>query len=227
MSEGSFWSSYTDSIRFLKQLNLLKEENIHKRVPYTRGCSEYSRGQDYRELYQSLVDNRDYDVLLKDDSMLQMSINQGESRLMFIQNPLIHISFESFIEEMGWDSKSESLEQLHDTFDEDYYQELESMKLNSGAVYFRYDVDARGRENNENIHAYTHLHVGLNNSIRIPVGVYLTPLSFTMFVVRHVYYDVWVNGVRSGFIKGGHKSQCEQLPPDKWTYEEKQFLYLT
>lgn len=226
MNEGTFWSSYTDSVRFLKKLDLLKEENSHKRVPYTQGCAEYSRGKDYKELYQSLADNRDYDVLLKDDSMLQMSINGGESRLMFIQNPLLHVTFESYIEEIGWDKEYLSVEQLHEAFDDDYSQVLEGMKLNSGAVYFRYDVDARGRKGNENIHAYTHLHIGLNNSIRIPVGVHLTPLAFTMFVIRHVYYDIWVNGVRSGAIKSGHKMQCEVLPSDMWTSEEKKFLYL-
>jgi len=226
MNEGAFWSSFTDTVRLLKKLSLLKEENVHKRIPYSQGCAEYSRGKDYKELYQNLVDNRDYDILLKDDSMLQMSINNGESRLMFIQNPLIHISFESFLEEMGWNTLDESMDQLHEVFDEDYYQVLEGMSLNSGAVYLRYDVDALGRKNNENIHAYSHLHVGLNNSIRIPVSMHLTPLAFTMFVMRHVYYDVWATNVRSGFIVGGHKTQCEMLPPDKWTNEEKQFFYL-
>ena len=226
MNEGIFWTSYTYSVRLLKKLNLLKEDNVHKRIPYSQNCADYSRGNDYKLLYQSLVDNKDYDILLKDDSMLQMSINSGESRLMFIQNPLMHISFESFLEELGWDATPEMMDQFHEAFYEDYCQALEGMNLNSGAVYLRYDVDARGRTNNENIHAYTHLHVGLNNCIRIPVSLHLTPLAFTMFVVRHVYYDVWVNGVRLGYIKGGHKTQCQALPPDKWTSEEKQFLYL-
>lgn len=226
MNEGTFWTLYTESVRFLKKLDLLKEENVHKRVPYSQGCAEYSRGKDYKSLYQNLVDNRDYDILLKDDSMLQMSFNSGESRLMFIQNPLMHISFESFLEEMGLEATQETMGQFHEAFDEDYHQALEGMNLNSGAVYLRYDVDARGRNNNENIHAYTHLHVGLNNSIRIPVSLHLTPLAFTMFVVRHVYYDVWVDAVRTGFIKGGHKAQCQALPPEMWTNEEKLFLYL-
>lgn len=226
MNEGLFWTSYTESVRFLKKLDLLKEENVHKRVPYSQGCAEYSRGKDYKSLYQNLVDNRDYDILLKDDSMLQMSLNGGESRLMFIQNPLMHISFETFLEEMGLEATQEMTNQLHEAFDEDYHQALEGMNFNSGAVYLRYDVDARGRKNNENIHAYTHLHVGLNNSIRIPVSLHLTPLAFTMFVVRHVYYDVWVDAVRSGLITGGHKAQCQTLPPEMWTNEEKKFLYL-
>ena len=85
MNEGAFWSSYTEAIRLLKELKLLKEDNVHKRIPYSPGCSTYSRGKEYREIYQNLVDFRDYDLLLKDDSMFQMSYGSGEIRLLFIQ----------------------------------------------------------------------------------------------------------------------------------------------
>ena len=227
MNDGTFWSSFTASVRFLKKLDLLKDNNAHKRIPYSEGCAEYSRGKNYQEVYQNLVDNRDYDILLKDDSMFQMNLSNGESRLVFIQNPLKYISFETFLENIGWEVEPEMIAQLRETFDEDYHQTLEGMDLNSGAVYLRYDVDARGRIGNENVHAYTHLHIGINNSIRIPVGIYLTPLAFTMFVVRHVYYDLWVDAVRTEKIKCGHKTNCEELPSSMWTDAEKQFLYIT
>lgn len=227
MNDGTFWSSYTEAVKFLKKLNLLKDNNAHKRISYSSGCAEYSRGKDYQVLYQNLVDNRDYDVLLKDDSMFQMNITAGESRLMFIQNPLKQISFETFLENIGLEVEPDNMDKLHEFFDDDYHQTLEGMDLNSGAIYMRFDVDARGRKDNENIHAYAHLHIGINNSIRIPVGMHLTPLAFTMFVVRHVYYDVWAESVRTEKIKSGHKTGCEILPGEMWTESEKQFLYIT
>lgn len=226
MNEGAFWSSYTEAIRLLKELELLKEDNVHKRIPYSPGCSAYSRSKEYREIYQSLVDFRDYDLLLKDDSMFQMSFGNGEIRLLFIQNPMQYISFESFIENLGWDYNGQNIDELHGVFDDDYSQALEEMDLNKGATYLRYDVDSRGRTDNENIHAYTHLHVGLNNNIRIPVGRYMSPLAFTMFVVRHVYYDVWVDAVRNLKIIFNHKKQCVDLPAELWTVAEKQDFYL-
>jgi len=226
MNEGVFWSSYTESVKFLKDLDILKENNTHKRVSYSPGCAEYSRGTDYKELYQNLVDNRDYDLLLKDDSMFQMSISGGESRMMFIQNPLYYISFDIFLDSIGFEPRPEMMEQLRSLFYEDYRQALEGMKLNSGATYFRYDVDARGRKEKENIHSYTHLHVGLNNKIRIPVGLYLTPLAFTKFVVRHVYYDIWATGIGNGRITAGHKETCGPLPKELWTESERHFLHL-
>ncbi len=226
MTEGVFWNSFNESLTFLNQKNLLKEDNIHKWNPYSEECKEYSKGTDYREIYQKMVDHRDYDILLFDDSMFQMSLTNGESRLVYIQNPLYFISFENYLIECGIKYDAELADWYHDAFYDDYQQALEGMNVNSGAVYLRYDVDARGRKGNENIHSYTHLHVGLNNSIRIPVGKHLTPYTFTMFVLRNVYYDKWVELVRNGEITFGYKQHSSELPKELWTDEEKKELYL-
>lgn len=226
MTEGAFWSSFSQSISLLKKLRIYKQENSHKRISYSEDCKVYSRGKDYRMLYQQLVDNQDYDILLYDDSMLQMSYENGEYRLLFIQNPLQYISFEEFLVDNGLAELIDDADELYELFHEDYEQTLEGMKLNTGALYLRYDVDSRGRENNENIHAYTHLHVGLNNNVRIPVGCYMSPLAFTLFVIRHVYYDKWVEVVKEGKVAFNHKKQCDFLPDTLWTENEKKDFYL-
>lgn len=226
MNAGTFWSSYTCSVKLLKDLDFLKENNSHKRVPYSPDCPDYSRGGDYKELYQNLVDNRDYDVLLGDDSIMQMRFSQGESRLLFIQNPQKFISFEEYLSCVGLDVLDDQMDEAHAFFDDDYHQALECMSLNNGAVYLRYDVDEQGRKNKESIHAYTHLHIGLNNNIRIPVGKYMTPLSFTVFVIRHVYLELWVEGLKKEIINLDHKHLCEDLPANLWTAEERKDFYL-
>lgn len=227
MTEGLFWSSFKECLSFLNQKNLLKEENMHKWNPYSEECKEYSKGTDYIELYQKMVDHRDYDILLFDDSMLQMSLSNGESRFVYIQNPLFFITFENYLIENGIEYSSEFADCYHEAFYDEYQQALEGMKVNSGAVYLRYDVDVRGRNGNENIHSYTHLHVGLNNSIRIPVAKHLTPYTFTMFVLRNVYYDKWVDLVRKGEVTFGYKQQSPELPNELWSDEEKKELYIT
>lgn len=146
--------------------------------------------------------------------------------MVYIQNPLNFITFENYLIENGIEYNAEFADWYHEAFYDDYQQALESMKVNSGAVYLRYDVDARGRSGNENIHSYTHLHVGLNNNIRIPVGKHLTPYTFTMFVLRNVYYDKWVDLVRTGEMTFGYKQQSTELPNALWTNEEKKELYL-
>ena len=226
MTEGAFWTSFSQSISLLKKLSIYKQENSHKRIPYSVECKVYSRGKDYRILYQQLVDNRDYDILLYDDSMFQMSYENGEYRLLFIQNPLEYITFEAFLVDNGWAELTDDTDKLYELFHEDYEQTLEGMKLNTGALYLRYDVDSQGRANNENIHAFTHLHIGLNNNVRIPVGCYMSPLAFTIFVIRHVYYDKWVETVRQDQLAFNHKDQCTPLPDTLWTVNEMKDFYL-
>lgn len=227
MTVGAFWNSYDEAISLLKDLNLLKEDNRHKDGEYSKECKDYSRSTEYRELYQKLIDNRDFDIQLCDDSLLQLSISNGESRLLYIQNPLSYMSFEEFLERIDIDYTPEVIDEYKGLLSEEYEKACEGMKINGGAVYLRYDVDSRGRENSENIHAYTHLHIGLNNNIRIPVGIHLTPLAFIMFVIRHVYYDTWVEVIRESKIDLDFKSHCTELPAELWTEAEKKFLHIS
>lgn len=231
MTIGSFWTSYNNSIRLLKESSLFKEDNRHQNYSYSDECKNYSRSDDYLTIYHSLVNNRDYDLQLRDESLLQFSYNDGECRMVFIQNPNLYIPFDVFLYECGFGrvESDELMEEYKGILNEEYSQYLSEMRLNSGAVYFRYDIDGRGREGNENIHAYSHLHVGLNNNIRIPVGKELTPLAFVIFVVRHVYYDKWVeinkNGILLPYFET-FKSQCGSIKSEKWSEFEKKDLYI-
>ena len=227
MSEGSFWCSYDECVSLLRTLNLFKADNRHQGWSYSEGCKEYSRSGEYREIYQQMVDNRDYDILLSDDSILQMNITEGESRLLFIQNPLEYLTFEAFLSLNGWNYTEDTIFELRGLFNDEYEQARSMMRINSGATYMRYDVDSRGRQGNENIHAFTHLHIGLNNNIRIPIGLHLTPLAFVVFVIRHVYYDDWANAIRQGTVNLDYKRYCESLPEDVWTESERTQLFIS
>lgn len=227
MSEGSFWCSFDECVSLLRTLRLFKEDNRHQGWPYSDGCKEYSRSGEYKEIYQQMVDLRDYDLLLCDDSMFQLSISSGESRLLYIQNPLEHLTFENFLMSNGFNYTSETLLELQGLFHEEYEQARSMMRVNSGATYMRYEVDSRGRQDNENIHAFTHLHIGLNNNIRIPVGLHLTPFAFVIFVIRHVYYDEWAKAIRKGTVNLDYKKYCESLPENFWTESEKSQLFIS
>lgn len=227
MTEGTFWCSYDESVSLLKELGMLTEDNRHQGMSYSPECKDYSRSNDYSDIYQNLIDHRDFDIQLYDDSFLQMSLSDGESRYTFIQNPQEYLPFEKFLEINGLDKSPEPIDELRSLLTEDYEKTQAMMKINSGAVYMRYDMDQRGRKNNENVHAYSHLHIGLNNDIRIPVGIHLTPLAFTMFVVRHVYYDIWVYAIRNSKIDMEFKVHCNDLPNSLWTNKEKKMLFLS
>lgn len=224
MNDSTFWSSYNNAVKLLNNLELFKDEFPHKKSEYSKNNVECSRC-DYKKRYQSIIDNRDYDILLYDDSVLQMSIKDGESRLLYIQVPTYYVSFEKYMVELGFCRYDRS--KAYDLFYEEYEQFLAQQQINKGAVYMRYDVSENERK--ENIHAYTHLHIGIDNDIRIPVGCYLTPFAFVLFVIRHVYYDKWIESISKGKIEDKYlnfKGGCEPLPSELWSEVEKRALYL-
>lgn len=131
MNQGKFNASLDESLALLKDLELLKEVNLHRNYAYSPECSDYSRNTNYRTIYQSLVDFRDYDIQLFDESLLQMSFTNGDCRMLFIQNPMNYLSFIDFISEITDISElnNEDLGALQYSFEQEYEQSKDEMDL--------------------------------------------------------------------------------------------------
>lgn len=230
MNKGAFWASVEKGVQLLSELGLNKDTNYHKVFDYTPECKVYSRSEDYDFIFNSLINNCDYDVMLFDGSMLQFDYKSASDiRMVYIQYPRVYESFEEFLAVLKITFSDDELYELKEAFDSDYRQYLSEKPRLLSPTYFRYDLDAKNRQNNENIHAYAHLHVGLNNSIRIPVGIDLNPITFILFILRHVYYDRWIEAIRKGQIKQEYldcKRQCLRLDANVWTDEEQKTLFL-
>lgn len=230
MNKGAFWASVEKGVQLLNDLGLDKDVNYHKNFDYTPDCKVYSRSGDYDFIYNSLIDNCDYDVVLFDGSILQFDYKSAtDIRMVYLQYPREFETFEAFLNVLQIPFTADELYELKDNFDSDYRQYLSEKPRLLSPTYFRYDLDAKNRKNNENIHAYAHLHIGLNNCIRIPVGIDLNPLTFILFMLRHVYYDIWIESIRKGLIKQEYlecKRQCPSLDYDVWTDEEQKALFL-
>jgi hypothetical protein len=56
-------------------------------------------------------------------------------------------------------------------------------------AYIRYDFD--GGSFRTGVHPAAHIHIGLDNPIRIGLGKQLTPLAFLLFVIRQMYPENW------------------------------------
>lgn len=230
MTKGAFWKSAHDSVGLLKKLNLLREDNLHQNYGYIQKNYNHPAVQIHADIYRPIIEYQDYDILMYDYSVIQLSIDDNNlPRMVYVQNPLHYVGFEEYLCSINFIFEKADLTHLRYMFKEEYDQFRSEQKPIPNPVYFRYDVDPVSRKNNENIHAYAHLHVGLNNNIRIPVGLELTPFSFVIFILRHVYYDNWVRIIRDKLITDDdlkYKSKCNELPLTLWTEVEKQSLYI-
>lgn len=182
MTRGKFIASINDSIDLLIKFNLLKSKGIKGNGVYSDEFLKISKGDNIIETYKCAIKNLDYDILLKDDSIIQFQQKNDDLRYAYIQNPYKFISKEEYA---FLTHTAEELEILSDfTIEElinenEYEQFLNEQSLNSISNYFRYDCSPVGYK--PLIHSYSHFHIGMNENVRIPTSKIITPLKFTKF----------------------------------------------
>jgi len=199
MSSGKFVASINEAAKLLKELNLLKNDTAFHRGKISDEFKKVSQGVDYKLIYDTAVNHADYDLLLMDDSIFQFEEDSNhDMRFAFIQSPYVYMSFVDFLystfgEDECFKNKSQ-VEALKATYENEYEQALSELGINNRAVYFRYDVDSI--RYTPNIHSFAHLHIGIDNDIRIPFRTILSPVSFVIFVIKHTYKAVWEEAIK-------------------------------
>lgn len=232
MREADFWTSYKASTLLLRDLNMRKNLQNHHGIPYSKDLVSVSKKGDIQALYAYMSDNLDYDILLVDDSMITMNMEGGLVRMVYLQNPIKHIDILEYISMYHKDDLNVcSVDELREIYKEEYERHLATLELNKAAVYIRYDEDPTLYR--PMVHPYIHLHIGMNNNIRIPSSVEMTPLTFILFILQQVYYDVWVKeftgkSSQDNIIMGyaQQDKQIFSLVEDVWKDSERQFLHL-
>lgn len=232
MREADFWTSYKASTLLLRDLNMRKNLQNHHGIPYSKDLVSVSKKGDIQSLYAYMSDNLDYDILLADDSMITMNMEGGLVRMVYLQNPIKHIDILEYVSMYHKDDLNVcSVDELREIYKEEYERHLATLELNKAAVYIRYDEDPTLYR--PMVHPYIHLHIGMNNNIRIPSSVEMTPLTFILFILQQVYYDVWVKeftgkSSQDNIIMGyaQQDKQIFSLVEDVWKDSERQFLHL-
>jgi len=231
MTEGKFHTSIKEAESLLKKFNLLKSIGHKKFGQYSDEFLKTSKKNDIVKTYKCAIENRDYNLLLIDDSIMQFRKDKEELRYAFIQNPYTYVSKENYIsiifspEELN-DQTEISVEQLID--DNEYEQFLNEQKLNSISNYFRYDYSRKGYF--PLIHSCSHMHIGQNENVRIPIAKILTPLKFTKFCIKNTYFDEWKMQFKNNpdFTNEviNMKNDCIALPENDWKDLENNDLHL-
>lgn len=232
MNRSKFLTSINDSISLLKKFNLYKSTGPKGNGIYSDEFLKVCKKNNLVDIYKCAIENFDYDILLKDDSIIQFLYDEGDLRYAFIQNPYNFISKEEYAIQIYTTEELEDFSEfeLSELINENEYEQfLNEQKLNSIANYFRYDCSKAGYV--PLVHSYSHIHIGMNENIRIPTSKYITPLKFTKFCIKNTYYDNWKSYFEenSTFLNEivKIKSECMQLPTFKWSSDENNELFLS
>jgi hypothetical protein len=149
------------------------------------------RDQTYQAQWQSCLTNRWYHVRLEDYSLFVFDVDSVRPSYRFLDRPIAMQTFREFLEarDLPYDSNTRS------EYAETYEFEMLSAPLRPSISPIRYDFDERAYR--PGIHPVAHVHVGLENDIRISTRRAFTPAAFFLFVVRQLYPQSWARLVES------------------------------
>lgn len=181
MKKSKFFASVNDAKRFLKGLGLLKD-SLARQKPLSAEFFRCSHSSDYASTYDCAVRNVDYDFILNDESIFQFDyLSEVDIRYAFLQCPYVIEPFSDWLESS--DRYDDELSR------EEYELQTEDAPNRMSPVSLRYEYCPKLYT--PAIHAASHIHVGHQTDMRLPVSEILTPHIFVSFVVKHTYLGHW------------------------------------
>jgi hypothetical protein len=206
----------------------LRAANIEHR--YSKSLAPLSR-QDIAELKQleyfeqwKLVRERDlYHLYFGDHSFFIFKTDAPQS-YSFYDCPIDVSSISEYLIEIGEDVTAKNV----NIFQEEYDSYLATANLKKNVTPIRYDFDDKSFRSG--VHPAAHIHIGLNNQIRIGLERQLTPLAFLLIIIRQMYPEHWErllnNPVHKTLPQKLHIN-LEKVPINCFGDHEKCDLYLT
>lgn len=200
MKEGKVATSYNEAVVFFNKIDLLKNENLTRKfnLKFSKFSSQFVQvfqKEDYILTYKTAMEQKDYDFVLKDDSFFQFTYSNDKYRNLrfaYYENPYNYYSYSDFL---NFELEL-SYEECGDIFLADYEQYVSEAKMKNTVIPFRYDFDGDVKKYKELIHTGSHIHIGHNNEIRFPTKKLLTPLGFSIFVLRNKYPLEYENALK-------------------------------
>lgn len=163
----------------------------------------------YEDLYLTGLRYKDFNLSLIDFSYLQFGISEERHvRYAYYPNPFLGTSQQSLLE----------LNELREYLDEglidaeEYLQKIAELRRTQHPPLLRYENAPN--QYVERTHPCSHFHLGHDDGNRWPIKRLLTPLAFSMLIVRHFYPDSWVS-------QDSVKLKGRSDEPDKFYEEER------
>lgn len=176
-----------NSIRqYFRYANLDVAEYASPNFQITQEMVFELRQLDYLDQWKISRLNKWCHILLDDLSFFAFSEIGGKPSYGYYPCPLEIESIKKFLHERG----VEPTQRNRAEYAEEYDLSIQTSSLKSSATPIRYDIDIGAYR--PNVHPVAHLHLGLDNQIRIATRRVMTPIAFVLFVIRQTYPDNWI-----------------------------------
>lgn len=252
MNEGAICNSFNECLKLLRDIGLSEEVNRFR--PFSLSSSKFSQDffdfsqkDDYVQIHKIAMENRDYDILLKDDSFFQFScvfdsnFMKRNIRYAYYESPRDVGTYSEFLvavdlseaedewQQLSVESENKYEEPKEMILQEEYEQYKAESRLKKAVTPIRYDF--HGEQFEELVHPISHIHIGFNNEVRIPLNRTMSPLDFTIFVLRNVYWKKWKYEIANNDIFKNNVLKAKRntgiLESKYFTNQESKLFYLT
>ncbi|WP_338795178.1 DUF2290 domain-containing protein [Acidovorax sp. DW039] len=139
----------------------------------------------YLERWKTSIANQWYHVRLEDHSLLTFSSTATSASYAYLHCPLDAPTFRQFALDMGHQFNAAARAELL----EEYQLIIDTAMQKANVTPIRYDYDENGYR--RGVHPVSHIHIGLDNHVRLSSSKRLTPTSFALFVMRQMYPECW------------------------------------
>lgn len=176
---------------------------------YSKDFVDVCQNNDYPLVFHIARKKRDFNILLHDDSFFQFGYREKEGEIVnityaYYEMPILLKSFSDFKNEyyQFYPEEGDMTKTTGELYEE-YDQYKSEAQRKESFFPIRYDFDLDGYQGLR--HPVSHIHIGHNTQMRIPLSTIIFPREFVAFVLRHVYYDDWVECIRDEEFKEMYK----------------------
>lgn len=177
----------------------------------------------YFDQWKTARKNSWYHLELEDHSLIMFGETTNSASFSYLQCPLAAPSFKEFLDGLEVPNTPRNRRELRD----EYEMVLDTADLRSHITPVRFDYDENGYLCGS--HPVSHIHVGLDNNIRLGTNRKLTPISFLLFVMRQMYPDCWkrlLEHQESGRLPKAVRYDCSMVDGSYWKDEDSMELHL-
>lgn len=144
----------------------------------------------YVERWKATRARRWFHIAFEDNSFITFQAEPGPT-YVYLDSPIAAPTLPEYLDQAGYTARDRHSPDVQ----EEYANVIETASLRPHITPLRYDYDERAYR--AGIHPAAHLHIGLDNEIRIRLRREMSPTAFLLFVLRQRFPVNWELLLRS------------------------------
>lgn len=177
----------------------------------------------YLERWRQSLAQKWYHARLEDHSLVTFSVGAMSASYAYLQCPLEVPTYREFVESLGLTFDARARNDLAG----EYEEVMDTASVRSNITSIRYDYDENGYRCG--VHPVSHIHIGLDNQVRLGVSKRLTPPSFALFVMRQMYPECWsrlLEHQEAARLPRAVRLDCQNVQDLYWQMQDQVEMHL-